>query len=173
MTEPFGARIRDPQEWMREQEQRSAALIEKAEHAKSELAANIVTHSSPDGLVTVTVNPGGGLDALVLSPQAQGKPVVQLSALIMSTYRQATTKAADKTLEIMAGLTGRDSEAVEFIKSTLPPREEPESEPPADPRFSFDDQETPPPPPPPRPPRPQTDDDDGEDFQNVDWTGRT
>ncbi|MDT7728500.1 MAG: hypothetical protein QOI21_5076 [Actinomycetota bacterium] len=172
MTEPFAAQIRDPHEWMREQERRSATLIEKAEHAKSELAANIVTHSSPDRLVTVTVNPGGGLDALVLSPQAQGRPVAQLSALIMTTYRQATTKAADRTLEIMAGLTGQDSEAVEFIKSTLPPREEPEPEPPADPRFSFDE-ETPAPPPPPRPQRPPTDDDDGEDFQNVDWTGRT
>ncbi|WP_181777710.1 YbaB/EbfC family nucleoid-associated protein [Amycolatopsis pittospori] len=175
MSVPFGGQVRDPREWMREQEQRSAALLAKAEQAKSDLENNVVTLSSPDRLVTVTVNPGGGLTSLALSPQAQERPPAQLASLIMSTYRKATERAADRTLEIMAGLTGEDSDAVEFIKSTLPPREEPPSTPEPDDSARFGVPSEPPPAPPakPRPSRPVSDDDDGEDFQHVDWTGRS
>lgn len=176
MSVPFGGQVRDPQEWMREQERRSAELLAKAEVAKTELANNVVTLTSRDRLVTLTVNPGGGLTSLTLSPQAQDKPVSQLATLIMSTYREATTKAADKTLAIMAGLTGEDSEAVEFIKSTLPPREEPAPAPvEEDRRFAIEDDapEPPPPAPRPRPRRPDSGEDDGEDFEHVDWTNRS
>ncbi|WET81788.1 YbaB/EbfC family nucleoid-associated protein [Amycolatopsis sp. QT-25] len=175
MTVPFGGPVRDPQEWMREQERRSAVLLAKAEQAKADLENNVVTLSSPDRLVTVTVNPGGGLTSLALSPQAQDRPPAQLASLIMSTYRKATTRAADRTLEIMAGLTGEDSEAVDFLKSTLPPREEPQATPEPDDSARFGVPAEPPPTPPakPRPPRPISDEDDGEDFQHVDWTGRS
>ncbi|ANN16379.1 hypothetical protein SD37_12445 [Amycolatopsis orientalis] len=179
MTVPFGGQVRDPQEWMREQEQRSAALLAKAEQAKTDLENNVVTLSSPDRLVTVTVNPGGGLMSLALSPQAQERTPAQLASLIMSTYRKATTRAADRTLEIMAGLTGEDSDAVDFIKSTLPPREEPRptAEPDDSARFGLpaEPPSGPPsgPPAKPRPSRPASDEDDGEDFQHVDWTGRS
>ncbi|ONF71490.1 YbaB/EbfC family nucleoid-associated protein [Amycolatopsis keratiniphila] len=172
MTVPFGGQVRDPREWMREQERRSAALLAKAEQAKADLENNVVTLSSPDRLVTVTVNPGGGLTSLSLSPQAQERPPAQLASLIMSTYRKATTRAADRTLEIMAGLTGQDSEAVDFIKSTLPPREETQPAPESDDSARFGVPAEPPPAKP-RPPRPVSDEDDGEDFQHVDWTGRS
>ncbi|WP_414937256.1 YbaB/EbfC family nucleoid-associated protein [Amycolatopsis sp. cmx-11-51] len=175
MSVPFGGHVRDPQEWMREQEQRSAALLAKAEQAKADLENNVVTLSSPDRLVTVTVNPGGGLMSLALSPQAQERPPAQLASLIMSTYRKATTRAADRTLEIMAGLTGEDSDAVDFIKSTLPPREDPPAAPEPDDSARFGVTEADPDPEPPRsrPTRPASDEDDGEDFQHVDWTGRS
>ncbi|MFC3448444.1 YbaB/EbfC family nucleoid-associated protein [Amycolatopsis speibonae] len=175
MTVPFGGQVRDPQEWMREQEQRSAALLAKAEQAKTDLENNVVTLSSPDRMVTVTVNPGGGLTSLALSPQAQERPPAQLASLIMSTYRKATTKAADRTLEIMAGLTGEDSDAVDFIKSTLPPREEPQAAPEQNDsaRFVVPEEEPAPEAPKRRPSRPASGEDDGEDFQNVDWTGRS
>ncbi|MEC3977659.1 hypothetical protein [Amycolatopsis sp. H20-H5] len=55
MSVPFGGQVRDPQEWMREQERRGAELLAKAEEAKTELANNIVTLSSRDRLVTVRV----------------------------------------------------------------------------------------------------------------------
>ncbi len=171
MSVPFGGPVRDPREWIREQEQRTAALLAKAEQAKTELENNVVTLSSPDRLVTVTVNPGGGLTSLALAPQAQERPSAQLASLIMSTYRKATERAADRTLAIMAGLTGEDSDAVEFIKSTLPPREGPPATPEPDDsaRFGVPSE---PPPAKPRPSRPISDEDDGEDFQHVDWTDR-
>ncbi|MGY6654645.1 YbaB/EbfC family nucleoid-associated protein [Amycolatopsis sp. TRM77291] len=37
---------------------------------EADLENNVVTLSSPDRLVTVTVNAGGGLTSLSLSPQA-------------------------------------------------------------------------------------------------------
>lgn len=181
MTVPFGSQVRDPREWMREQEQRTAALLAKAEQAKAELEQNVVTVSSPDRLVTVTVNPGGGLTSLTLSPQAQEKPSAQLASLIMSTYRKATARAGERTLAIMAELTGgEDSEAVEFVKSTLPPQEEPRPDPEAeeDARFAVDDPEPSPPTPPappapkPRPRRPEPDEHEGDDFQHINWTDR-
>lgn len=151
LTDSLGAHVRDPYEWMREQERRTEELLAKAERAKSALAENIVSHASPDKSVQLTVNPGGGLDSLELGPTAQGMQPAKLSALIMRTYREATTKAADRTLEIVSEFGGPNSETVDFIRSTLPPREEPEGDA--------------------QPPSPARADDD-DDFDDVDWTNR-
>ena len=56
-----GGSVRDPHEWLREQEQRTAALLAGAQAAQAQLAENSVARSSPDRAVSLTVNPGGGL----------------------------------------------------------------------------------------------------------------
>jgi hypothetical protein len=48
MSTPFAGNIRDPHEWMREQEQRTATLLAKAQDAQARLAENSVTRTSHD-----------------------------------------------------------------------------------------------------------------------------
>ncbi|WP_018684156.1 YbaB/EbfC family nucleoid-associated protein [Actinokineospora enzanensis] len=121
--------IRDPQEWVREQEQRTATLLAKAENAQAMLAENSVTATSPDRAVTVTVNPGGGLTSLVLAPEAERLSHQRLSALIMTTYTQAARQAAARTMEIMSGLVGGDSEALDIVRQAMPELPDPDPAP--------------------------------------------
>lgn len=153
MTAPH---IRDPHEWMREQEQRTAALLAKAEEAKAALAENVVTHVSSDGLVRLQVNPGGGLTSLEISQSAERIPMARLAGIILQTYGQATSAAAARTVEIMSELTGPNSDSLEFLKSTLP----------AD--ADTDPAPAPPPPAPGQPPRPAAHADD-EVFDGIEW----
>ena len=46
MSTPFGGNIRDPHEWMREQEQRTALLLAKAEDVQARLAQNTVHYQA-------------------------------------------------------------------------------------------------------------------------------
>lgn len=159
MTAP---QIRDPHEWMGEQEQRTAELLAKAEQAKSALAENVVTHVSPDGLVRLQVNPGGALISLEISQSAERIPMARLAGIILQTYGQATSAAAARTVKIMSELTGPNSDSLEFLKSTLPqPADAGELEAP-----------TPPPGPgpgqPPRSPKPEPHPED-EVFAGIDW----
>ena len=81
------------------------------------------------------MNPGGGLTALTLSPDADRMGHRRLAALIMTTYQQAARQAATRTMEIMAGLVGQDSEALDLVRRTMPATGEPEDlrTPPPDP----------------------------------------
>lgn len=158
MTTPH---VRDPHEWMREQEQRTAELLAKAEQAKAALAENVVTHVSSDGLVRLQVNPGGALTSLEIAQSAERIPMARLAGIILQTYGQATTAAAARTVEIMSELTGPDSDSLEFLKSTLPQLAD------ADPDVA----QTPPTPPTPgQPPRaPAAAHADDEVFDGIEW----
>lgn len=120
MSEPFTGGIRDPLEWKREQEQRTSALLAKAEEAKLRLAENIVSQTSADHVVTLSVNPGGGLTGLTLTQDADRMPHTQLASLILSTYNQAARKAAEQTMEIMSTLVGPDSGALDILRESMP-----------------------------------------------------
>jgi DNA-binding protein YbaB len=126
LSTPFGGNIRDPHEWMREQEQRTALLLAKAEDVQARLAQNTVSHTSPDRVVTVTVNPGGGLTGLTLTPDADRMDHRQLANLILTTYTQAARQAATHTMEIMTDLVGPNSEALDIVREAMP--ELPETE---------------------------------------------
>lgn len=118
--EPISGYVRDPEEWLRRQERRTEELLAKAEEAKSSLAGNTVTQASPDGVVTIRVNPGGGLTGLTLTRDAERMPHAQLASLIMRTYQLASGKAAGKTMEIMSALVGEQSDTLDFLRSTMP-----------------------------------------------------
>lgn len=124
--EILSGEIRDPHEWMREQEARTANLLAKAQDAQVQLAQNTVTLASPDRSVTVTVNPGGGLTALSLTPDTERMGHRQLAGLILNTYTQAARQAATQTMQIMSGLVGADSEALDIVRQAMP--ELPETE---------------------------------------------
>lgn len=113
--------ITDPAKWLRDQEQRIAKLQEQANRTKQELAESVVTVASRDQAVTVTVNPAGVLLELRISPHAERLSSAQLTSKIMETYQKARSQAAARTVEIMSGLIGNDSDAMDFLRSTLPP----------------------------------------------------
>lgn len=110
----------DPQEWVRQQEQRTTALLTRAEQARSSLAQAQATASARDRSVTVTVNPGGALMSLQFSPRAERLTLPQLTARIMEAYRAACAEASANTLKVMEQLVGSESSALDLIRSTLP-----------------------------------------------------
>lgn len=110
----------DPETWLREQDARIEALKAEAEQAGAALAAARVTRVSQDMSVTVTVNPSGGLEDLLLTARATQLGPTRLAAVVLDTYAKACADAARSTLEIMSGLVGNNSEAMEFLRSTLP-----------------------------------------------------
>jgi hypothetical protein len=134
--------ITDPEQWVRDQEQRSARLVAEAERVREELASTVVTETSRDGAVSLTVNPGGILTDLRLGRTASDLSLLKLASAIMDTYRRAIGTAADRTTEIMAGLIGEDSDTMHFLRTALPP---PENETPRRRRWPGDEGDEPPP----------------------------
>lgn len=110
----------DPQQWLKGFEEQAKQLQQQAERAEAALSAAEVTLTSRDQSVTVTVNSGGGLQALYLSPRAEGMTLLQLQATIMDVYQQACRAAAQQTQQIIGELVGDDSGAMEFLRRVLP-----------------------------------------------------
>ncbi|MEV0645921.1 YbaB/EbfC family nucleoid-associated protein [Phytomonospora sp. NPDC050363] len=129
MTDPIeglNRKLLDPDEWLRQQDQRIAALRASSEEATAELARANVEASDRAGLVTVTVNPSGVLMSAWFSPRTQGAAPAQLTAALMEAYRTATREASAKMLDIMSNVVGEDTDAMNFLKSTMPDIEEDE-----------------------------------------------
>ncbi|TDD83288.1 YbaB/EbfC family nucleoid-associated protein [Actinomadura rubrisoli] len=124
MDQDLPPAIADPDQWLRDQQGRAAAMKERADRAQQELAGSVTTLSSRDQAVTVTVNPGGVLQDLRLSPQAERMSGARLTAAIMETYRKACARSAARTVEIMSAVVGDDSEAMDLLRASLPPSEE-------------------------------------------------
>ena len=127
MSDPLAASNRpllDPEEWVRQQEERAERLRADGERAKAELAAVQVERTDRDHVVTVTVNTSGVLMSVVFSPRAENQTPSQLSAKLMQTYGEATREASAKMLGIMSDLMGGDTDAMEFLKSVVPEQDE-------------------------------------------------
>ncbi len=73
-----------------------------------------------DQSVTITVNPSGGLEDIRFSARAGQLGPARLASVVVDTYAKACAEAARNTLEIMSGLVGGDSGAMEFLRSTMP-----------------------------------------------------
>lgn len=110
----------EPEEWLREQEARVTALTEQADQVRQELRDAGATTSSRDGSVTVTVNAGGQLQNLRLSPKVEKLTPVRLAATILDTYQRACVDATRSTIDLMSGLIGDDAEAMAFLRQQLP-----------------------------------------------------
>jgi DNA-binding protein YbaB len=81
----------------------SAAWLEDVQHRSAQLKENIenavVTLSSRDDAVTVTVGPNGALHNLSLGHRAAAISHTQLTTLIMSTVRDAQRQVAARVSE--------------------------------------------------------------------------
>jgi DNA-binding protein YbaB len=92
----------------------------RARTAQAEVAAAEATATSRDGAVTVTVNPAGALQRLVLNSAAEGLSRVQLAEAVLATARRAQAEAAERAAQAVAPLIGERSAAMEFLRSQLP-----------------------------------------------------
>jgi DNA-binding protein YbaB len=95
-------------------------MQQKSARVQGQLRDLVTTVSSVDGAVTVTVNPEGVLSGLVLSPRAEGMSPAQIANQILQTYEMACSQASARTVEIMSGLVGENSEAMDFLRAQLP-----------------------------------------------------
>jgi DNA-binding protein YbaB len=107
------------EEWLAGYRDRLAALRARTERAQDALAHAEATVTSPDGAITVTVNPAGALQRLVLSERSTGMTRVQLAAAVLATARTAQQEAAERAMAAVAPVLGEGSEAMRALRSNL------------------------------------------------------
>lgn len=118
----------DPHQLLDDYEQRTAALLERAEEAKAQIASLTGTATSSDGAVTVSVSAGGALLSLSFGAKAEDMPKERLAALVMSTAKRAQALAVGQIATIMAPVIGENSDAMRFVQEQIPPIDVPDDE---------------------------------------------
>ncbi len=118
----------DPHQLLDDYEQRTAALLERAEEAKAQIAGLTGSATSSDGAVTVSVSAGGALLSLSFSAKADDMPKDRLAALVMSTAKRAQAQAVGQIATIMAPVIGENSDAMRFVQEQIPPIDIPDDE---------------------------------------------
>ncbi|NKE59554.1 YbaB/EbfC family nucleoid-associated protein [Lentzea sp. PSKA42] len=108
----------DPAQWLADYQERLERVAYSARSASASLAEVGASATSPRGEVTVTVNAGGVLGDVALTPAAR-KLDVDTLALIVSTAREAQRLAGARMTEVMASYLG-ESDALHQITSHLP-----------------------------------------------------
>jgi DNA-binding protein YbaB len=106
--------------WLAGYRDRLAQLQARTLRAQDELAAAEATVTSPDGAVTVTVNPAGALRGLVLAERTATMSRSTLAAAVLATAQQAQGRAARVAMDAMAPVLGEDSEAMRILRSHFP-----------------------------------------------------
>lgn len=166
MTNPDANRI------VSDYEKRMAALLEKAEEAKTQIRELTGSATSQDGAVTMTVSAAGALVDLSFGAEAEGMPRARLAALVMATSRRAQAQATQRITEIMAPIIGDNSDAMRFLNEQVPQVEVPDEPPPAPPvlrQFNEEEATEPSRPAPVRQPRPvRATDEDEHDYDQGD-----
>ncbi|MBB4683859.1 YbaB/EbfC family nucleoid-associated protein [Amycolatopsis jiangsuensis] len=151
-------------------ERQAVEMRERASELEEAFAAAAATVTSRDGSVTVSLAPNGALRSIQLGRNACGLGEARLTTAIMETVRQAQSQTARAVASSAEAILG-GGEAVEMMKSFLPPEPvaddggadpnkfgedmAPDDDPPPPPRPGMQPPRPPaPPPPPPRTSRP-------------------
>jgi hypothetical protein len=74
-----------------------------------------VTETSPDGLITVTVNAGGVLTDLRISERATGMPGPRTASTVLATMRRAQARIVAQVADIMRSTIGDDPAMVDAV----------------------------------------------------------
>jgi DNA-binding protein YbaB len=112
-----------------------AAKSVRYQRMQREVADVTVTASSPDGLVTVTVNAAGVLTDLRFTDRAAELAGSRLAALVLATMRRAQARITDRVAEVLRSTVGDDAVAVDAVVSSYRNRfPEPEPVPSSRPR---------------------------------------
>lgn len=98
--------MNNAEEWLAGYRDRLTQLGARTARAQQDLARAEATVTSPDGLVTITVNPAGALRGLVLSDRTAGMSRTELAAAVLATARIAQDRAARLAAEAMAPVLG-------------------------------------------------------------------
>jgi DNA-binding protein YbaB len=110
----------DPQQWLQNYQKRIAGVRQASERLKENLGGAVVTMSSPDEAVTVTIGPNGSLKNLQLSHRAAEHSPQQLGSLIMTTVRRAQRVMAERVIEAVTEFGGGESDATKLLRNYLP-----------------------------------------------------
>ncbi|WP_158842591.1 YbaB/EbfC family nucleoid-associated protein [Saccharothrix deserti] len=109
----------EPDQWLAQYGEKIDQAKRNAAQVETQLGGVGGSATSPDGLITVTVNASGALTDLILRPQLRGEDPERISGAIMTAVAQAQRAAAGKVVEIMTEFVG-DSPALEFVKAKMP-----------------------------------------------------
>lgn len=109
----------DPAQWLADYRDRLERVAYSARAASASLREVGASATSPRGEVTVTVNAGGGLENVRLSPAARRLEADALAALIVATSREAQRLASARMVEVMATYLG-DGDALAQITRHVP-----------------------------------------------------
>lgn len=109
----------DATQWLADYRQRLERAAHGARSASASLREVGATATSPRGEVSVTVNAGGALDDVTLTPAARRLEADALSVLIVATAREAQRLAGERMAEVMAGYLG-EGEALARVTEHLP-----------------------------------------------------
>ncbi|MFD1149503.1 YbaB/EbfC family nucleoid-associated protein [Saccharothrix hoggarensis] len=109
----------EPDQWLAQYGEKIEQAKRNAAQVETQLGGVGGSATSPDGLITVTVNASGALTDLILRPQLRGEDPERISGAIMTAVAKAQRAAAGQVVQIMTEFVG-DSPALEFVKSKMP-----------------------------------------------------
>ncbi|EHK87223.1 YbaB/EbfC family nucleoid-associated protein [Saccharomonospora azurea] len=109
----------DATEWLADYRSRLDRIAQGARQASESVRDIGATASSPRGEVTVSVNAGGALQGVTLTPMARRLEADALAELIVTTAREAQRLAGARMAEVMEDYLG-DSPALARITQHLP-----------------------------------------------------
>ncbi|KMS88763.1 YbaB/EbfC family nucleoid-associated protein [Prauserella rugosa] len=101
-------------------ERQASQMQAQATALQEAFAAAAATVTSKDGAVTVSLAPNGALRNIQLGRRACELGEARLTSTIMDTVRRAQSQTARAVTDSVATITG-NSDAVEMMKSFLPP----------------------------------------------------
>lgn len=128
----------DPDSWVEQYQREAAERLGRAQGLKENLTNATGSAASPQGEVKLTVGPGGNLVDLEFSEKAGHLPPQELAKLVLRTAQQAHHLAGQAMLEIMQPVIG-STDAMEYLKTQLPPEPPAEEPNPFVPRRTQDD----------------------------------
>lgn len=101
--------------------QRTMASAEKTQEAAGRLQALRVSAMDPNGIVEVTVDSGGALLDVRLSPRVQRQSPEYTQVMIMDAYRQARVRLAEAAREVVEETIGSTSQTGSAILASFTP----------------------------------------------------
>ena len=109
----------EPDQWLAQYGQKIDQAKQNAAQAETRLGGVGGSATSPDGLITVTVNASGALTDLVLRPGVRDLDPERIASAVLAASGQAQRTAAGRVVEIMTEFIG-DSPALDFVKAQMP-----------------------------------------------------
>ncbi|WP_112271369.1 YbaB/EbfC family nucleoid-associated protein [Lentzea terrae] len=109
----------DPDQWLKTYGAKIEQAKQQAEQAVGQLGGVGGSASSPDGLITVTVNATGVLTDLRIKPEARGMDPSEIAAAVLAASTKAQREASGQVVQIMGEFVG-ESPALDFVKAQMP-----------------------------------------------------
>lgn len=109
----------DPDQWLKQYGAKIEQAKQQAEQAVGQLGGVGGSASSPDGLITVTVNATGVLTGLQIKPEARGMDPSEIASAVLTASTKAQREASGRVVQIMGEFVG-ESPALDFVKQQMP-----------------------------------------------------